>query len=97
MTEPEPDPALVGAARAARRVVVFSGAGMSAESGVPTFRDAQTGLWERFEPAELATPRRGTATAAWCGRGTSGGPDSRGVCNRTPVTARSPSGPGAPG
>ncbi|RDI15675.1 NAD-dependent deacetylase [Rhodococcus sp. AG1013] len=56
MTEPEPDPALVGAARAARRVVVFSGAGMSAESGVPTFRDAQTGLWERFEPAELATP-----------------------------------------
>ncbi|MGO4200543.1 NAD-dependent deacetylase [Rhodococcus sp. TAF43] len=56
MTAPEPDPALVGAARAARRVVVFSGAGMSAESGVPTFRDAQTGLWERFEPAELATP-----------------------------------------
>ncbi|RVW08337.1 NAD-dependent deacylase [Prescottella agglutinans] len=51
------DPALVEAARAARRVVVFSGAGMSAESGVPTFRDAQTGLWERYDPAELATPQ----------------------------------------
>lgn len=32
----------------ARRPVVLSGAGMSAESGIPTFRDAQTGLWERF-------------------------------------------------
>lgn len=41
--------------RDARRVVVLSGAGMSAESGVPTFRDAQTGLWERFSPEELAT------------------------------------------
>lgn len=39
----------------ARSVVVLSGAGMSAESGVPTFRDAQTGLWERFAPEELAT------------------------------------------
>ena len=42
--------------RAARRVVVLTGAGMSAESGVPTFRDAQTGLWARFRPEELATP-----------------------------------------
>lgn len=30
----------------ARRVVVLSGSGISAESGVPTFRDAHTGLWE---------------------------------------------------
>lgn len=29
---------------------------MSAESGVATFRDAQTGLWETFDPEELATP-----------------------------------------
>ncbi|QCU78562.1 NAD-dependent deacylase [Citricoccus sp. SGAir0253] len=42
-------------ARAARRVVVLSGAGMSAESGVPTFREARTGLWERFSPEELAS------------------------------------------
>lgn len=41
--------------RAAQRLVVFSGAGMSAESGVPTFRGAQTGLWARFRPEELAT------------------------------------------
>ena len=41
---------------AARHVVVFTGAGMSAESGVPTFRDAQTGLWQRYNPADLATP-----------------------------------------
>ena len=43
-------------ARDARRVTVLTGAGMSAESGVPTFRDAQTGLWARYDPAELATP-----------------------------------------
>lgn len=41
--------------RAARRIVVLSGAGMSAESGVPTFRDAQTGLWAKFRPEDLAT------------------------------------------
>ncbi|MFE9955613.1 NAD-dependent deacetylase [Micromonospora sp. NPDC005299] len=40
----------------ARRLVVFTGAGMSAESGVPTFRDALTGLWEQFDPRALATP-----------------------------------------
>ncbi len=39
----------------ARRVAVLTGAGMSAESGVPTFRDAQTGLWSRFNPQDLAT------------------------------------------
>lgn len=43
-------------ARAARRVAVFSGAGISAESGVPTFREVQTGLWERFSAQDLATP-----------------------------------------
>jgi NAD-dependent deacetylase len=41
--------------RAARSIVLLSGAGMSAESGVPTFRDAQTGLWAKFRPEELAT------------------------------------------
>ena len=41
--------------RQARRIVLLSGAGMSAESGVPTFRDAQTGLWANFRPEELAT------------------------------------------
>jgi NAD-dependent deacetylase len=41
----------------AKRVTVLTGAGISAESGVPTFRDAQTGLWASFKPEELATPR----------------------------------------
>ncbi|MBL8097416.1 MAG: NAD-dependent deacylase [Anaerolineales bacterium] len=40
----------------AQRVAVLTGAGMSAESGVPTFRDAQTGFWSRFKPEDLATP-----------------------------------------
>ena len=39
------------------RVTVLSGAGMSAESGVATFRDAQTGLWQTFNPEELASPQ----------------------------------------
>ncbi len=34
---------------------VLTGAGMSAESGIPTFRDALSGLWARFDPAELAS------------------------------------------
>lgn len=41
--------------RAARRIAVLTGAGISAESGVPTFRDAQTGLWAKFDPQQLAT------------------------------------------
>ncbi len=41
--------------QAARHIAVLTGAGMSAESGVPTFRDAQTGLWAHFDPKELAT------------------------------------------
>ncbi|MCA0437702.1 MAG: NAD-dependent protein deacylase [Austwickia sp.] len=46
---------ILAVARAARRVVVLSGAGMSDESGVPTFRDAHTGLWERFDADALVT------------------------------------------
>jgi NAD-dependent deacetylase len=48
---------LIERLKSAQRVVVFTGAGVSAESGVPTFRDAQTGLWSKFNPEELATPR----------------------------------------
>jgi NAD-dependent deacetylase len=40
---------------AARTLLVTTGAGMSRESGIPTFRDAQEGLWARFDPHELAT------------------------------------------
>lgn len=41
----------------AQRVAVLTGAGISAESGVSTFRDAQTGLWARWRPEDLATPQ----------------------------------------
>lgn len=47
---------LISAMRGAKHVVVFTGAGVSAESGIPTFRDALTGLWERFDAEDLATP-----------------------------------------
>jgi NAD-dependent deacetylase len=50
------DAALIGALRQARLVAALTGAGISAESGLATFRDAQTGLWARFDPRELATP-----------------------------------------
>ena len=53
-------------------VVVSTGAGMSRESGIPTFRDAMEGLWARFDPQELATaegfranPRRVWSWYAW--------------------------------
>jgi NAD-dependent deacetylase len=36
-------------------IAVLTGAGMSAESGIATFRDAMTGLWSRFDPAQLAS------------------------------------------
>lgn len=36
-------------------IAVLTGAGMSAESGIPTFRDAMSGLWSRFDPAQLAS------------------------------------------
>jgi len=42
---------------AATRVAALTGAGISAESGVPTFRDAQTGLWSKYDAEELATPQ----------------------------------------
>lgn len=50
------DSALIQSLQLAKRVVVFTGAGASAESGIPTFRDALTGLWENFDPMQLATP-----------------------------------------
>jgi NAD-dependent deacetylase len=47
---------LVNALRDARAVVVLTGAGVSAESGIPTFRDPMEGLWAKYDPSELATP-----------------------------------------
>jgi NAD-dependent deacetylase len=57
-TSPLPaiDAELVDALRNARLIAALTGAGISAESGLATFRDAQTGLWARYDPRELATP-----------------------------------------
>jgi len=41
--------------RPIERIVILTGAGVSAESGVPTFRDAD-GLWEQHDPMDIATP-----------------------------------------
>lgn len=46
---------LVDALRTAGRIAVLTGAGISAESGVPTFRGPE-GLWRRYRPEDLATP-----------------------------------------
>ncbi|WP_448851225.1 NAD-dependent protein deacylase [Corynebacterium sp. 335C] len=52
---PTPVPeAIADLARGARRVEIFTGAGMSAESGLATFRDAQTGLWSHVDPQAMA-------------------------------------------
>jgi NAD-dependent deacetylase len=47
---------LLQTVKTAVRVAVLTGAGISAESGVPTFRQAQTGLWAQYDPHDLATP-----------------------------------------
>ncbi len=49
------DPQLIEMVRASKKVAIFTGAGISAESGIPTFRDRFTGLWERYDLEEIAT------------------------------------------
>ena len=47
------DKSLIDALRKAESIVFFTGAGVSAESGIPTFRGKE-GLWNKFKPEELA-------------------------------------------
>lgn len=49
------NPDLLSTVRSARRVEVFTGAGMSADSGLDTFRDATTGLWSNVDPQAMAS------------------------------------------
>lgn len=42
--------------RRAKRIAALTGAGVSQESGLRTFRDAQTGLWAQYKPTDLASP-----------------------------------------
>lgn len=48
--------AAVKTLKQARRIAVLTGAGVSKESGVPTYRDAMTGLWENYHFEDLASP-----------------------------------------
>src|SRR5215472_5762440 len=50
-------PGMLTRLREARRAMALTGAGISAESGIPTFRDPGTGLWSQYSPEEFATPR----------------------------------------
>jgi len=49
-------PELISFLCKSRRVAVLTGAGVSQESGLSTFRDAQVGLWAQYRPEDLATP-----------------------------------------
>lgn len=51
------DQDLLDRLRRAHRVVILTGAGTSSESGIPTFRDGLTGLWQNFDAQQLATPQ----------------------------------------
>jgi len=46
---------IIARLKSAQKIVALTGAGISAESGIPTFRDVQTGLWAKYDPHELAT------------------------------------------
>ena len=57
----------------AHHIAVLTGAGISAESGVPTFREAQTGYWARFRPEDMQPKRAFVPTPGAYGTGTSTG------------------------
>ena len=54
-------------------IAVLSGAGISAESGVPTFRDDATGLWAKYDPTSCPAPTAGRTIPNGCGPGICGG------------------------
>ncbi len=56
MAPPDLPATLIRHLQEARHIVALTGAGVSAESGIPTFREAQTGLWARYDPQALASP-----------------------------------------
>jgi len=75
--------------RECRSLCVLTGAGVSAESGVPTFRGPE-GLWKMRDPMTLATPGRLRPIRGKCGSGTSGAGKGSGAAHRTRATRPSP-------
>jgi NAD-dependent deacetylase len=51
------NPSLIQKLKNAQHLVILTGAGISAESDIPTFRGALTGLWENYEPAKLGSKK----------------------------------------
>src|SRR5438067_7372454 len=76
---------LIESLRNARRIVALTGAGISAESGLATFRDAQTGLWSKFKPEELATADAFRRNPKLVSEGTRGDANKHLKLNRTPL------------
>jgi Sir2 family len=72
---------------AARSVVAFTGAGVSKESGLDTFRDAD-GVWQKVRPEDMATPQASGATRRASGGGTPSA--SRGPPASPPTRRTSP-------
>lgn len=56
MTTPDPIQRAADLIASSQKIAVLTGAGVSKESGVPTFRDALGGLWAEYDPQQLATP-----------------------------------------
>ncbi len=52
----EIDQNLIATLKRAKKITILTGAGISAESNIPTFRDVQTGFWANYRPEDLATP-----------------------------------------
>jgi hypothetical protein len=67
------------AVRSAKRVLVLSGAGVSAASGIPTFRGAG-GLWRRMDVTRLATPSAFARDPGMCRDGWMDGHVYAGLC-----------------
>ncbi len=57
----------------ARTITCFSGAGISAESGISTYRDPLAGLWSQYDPEKLETAKAFQRILVWFGGGTCGG------------------------
>lgn len=60
----------------AQNIIVLTGAGVGAESGIATFRDDVSGYWSQFKPEDMAS-EAGAATRRWYGAGTRAGADAR--------------------